>query len=510
MIESNIIKRFIVKTFMQYSRLSIGEVATKVMETLESKIFINESIIIKVTQQVGKIAACNKENYTINLLSGETVEATRAEMQRKTNVIFDDVTFFLECVTKQTAFGRILIQNVFDKISKPDFGDKSYRGAPLNHPVPQTRSNRYPVYRNNQKHTEIGFKEPQSKATGASNIQKPYTASPSKALRCEAGQKHLEMGDGQQELPNEVLKNPGTQALKRTKPKHEELQIETLPRFTVENFVDDALKDLIKIYQILVNFKDDLGLEDFTVESLGLAIYDPEYNNELICKIHSTFIDIIENEAKTRGERFYDSLSFIIDELKPYETDVSVQSLKKRVPMNLENWKSQVKIFISNLSKEMDEDRLLLFIGVFKKSTLDLRLSFLILLVDILTLTDKFREFVDAKQNWMKMEKAKLDELQATRKKLAPEEDEEANRVSKEMQSIEANLLVHPLRVHIGKYKSNSLFLMKTNIILKSANVFYILEEPNVQKVIRYLNPHFKLEKNTAMNLKAISDIIYK
>lgn len=475
MIESNIIKRFIVKTFMQHSRSSIGEISETIMIALGSKFFVNESVIIRDTQELGKVTKCTKDTYTITMPDGQELEQPREHLRRKGIVTYEDVISFIEAATKQTAFGRILIENVFEKMLKPDFGAKTLSEA---RQAKEEAKNR---------NMFIGHPPPYND------------------MRQDPRMHHQH---GLDHMPRDIpKKEDGRKILSRNK--HEKLDISLLPHFVIDNFKETPLTNLIKIYMILINFKEDFNIGDIKIDELAGAIFDQEYGSELVFRIHSTFISIIENEAKIKKERFFESLYFIIEKLKPFETDIPVQSLKKRIPMTLENWKAQSKIFIQNFSKELDEDRILRFAGFAKKDVLDLRLEFLVFLIDILTLTDRFRDFVDVKQNSLRAEKARSDELNTIRKRKAAEEMDDTNDISREITECDANMVNHPLKIHLGKYQSYPLFLMDKKVILKDSNDFYILRRSDLMSIIKDLNVHTKSGKSTAVNLKATFEIFF-
>lgn len=61
MIESNIIKRFIVKTFTQHSRAELGDIAAVAMSAVRSKFFVNESVCVLPSRQAGKIVRCSRD-----------------------------------------------------------------------------------------------------------------------------------------------------------------------------------------------------------------------------------------------------------------------------------------------------------------------------------------------------------------------------------------------------------------------------------------------------------------
>lgn len=464
MIESNIIKRYIVKMFMQHSRLGVDEVARTVMSALGTKLFLHESVLVLSTQTPGKISHCSRDTYRVKTDDGQEAEVAFGNLQRRCTVRYEDVVGFLVCVTKQTAFGRILIENVFEKMSQPGFREAS------------------------------GYREYAAGRRMASN-----------QIDDGADQGHhdadSEEGRGKRGREEEARRRP-------QRPKYEKLDVQSLSQLTIRNFEGELLTDLVKIYMFLASFGDDLGIGGLSAESLGDAIHDPEYDSETAFRIHSVLVDIIENEVKTRRERYLDTLGFVLDGLRPFESECPVQKVKKRQEMTMENWKAQTRLFIQNLSKDLDDDRVQQFYNFHRKDGVDVRVSFLVFLIDIVTVTDRFREFVSSKQNALRAMKSKHDELCVLQKKRGDEE--KIGRLEGDLRDYDAFMVNHPLKVHLGSYDSYSAFVMDRRPILRDGSTFYILEKKDVTTILRSLNPHARSNKHLVLNLKLCAETLFK
>lgn len=507
MIESNIIKRYIVKTFMQYGRLGIDEAAEVIMSALNAKFFLHESVLILSSQQPGKISHCSRDTYRIVTGADQEIEVAFGDLQRRSAVRYDDVVNFLDCVTKQTAFGRILIENVFEKISQPNFGEisKSSRCG-LSSDLDGKNISRDFVAGHSTGGQQLGFIDENSTQKGPFGNQtaqfhdkaRPESNSTEHTQNKPQAKKHREDKE-----PAELKK--GAQ-----KPKYDKLNLFNLSRFTVKNFEGESLTGLVKIHMFLFNFREDFGFQNVDINSLAEAIHDPDYSSEIAFNIHSVFVCIVESEAKARKDRFFESLDFILDRLRPLDSECPVQTAKKRAAMTMENWKAQTRTFIQNFSRELDDDRIQQFYNFHKRDSFGVRISFLIFLIDVVTVTDRFRDVVSSKQNTLRAEKAKHDELCTLRKKKRDEDRAQIEQLAADLRDYDSFMVNHPLKVHLGRYTSYSAFVMDCKPILRDGNNFYILEKKDITAILRDLNPQAKSDKHLAINLKACAEALFK
>lgn len=454
MIESNIIKRFIVKSFMQNSRLEIPDIASKIISVLEEKFFLNENVVLLDGQKQGKIIKCSTNTFRIALLDNNEIDVTAREITRKSKVGYNDVVEFIECTTKNTAFGRILIENVFEKIAEPGFG-----------------------------------------MTKVENIRKTLTKVQKEPVKTEDSSK------------KEAIKAENPEPKKSKTPK---LNISTLKSFEIENIVGENLKKFIKVYIFLDKFNDNLGLTDLTVQKVSEAILDPEYTSELACKIHDSLFNIIETDMKNCRGRFADNIGSILSRLPELKSVNPVQSIKKRSEMNVENWKAQSKIFIQNLAKETENDYVQCFMNFCRKDNFSGRLDFLVFLIDIVYFTDEFRGYVNEKQTQMRADKAKYEMLQSLKKKKTEdaEELETINKLSEELKDYNEKTVKHPLRVQIGKYKSYLIFVMDNKMLLKDGSMFYELSAADAIAITKDYDPENRVPKITSNNIKAGIEVL--
>lgn len=457
MIESNLIRRFIIKAFMQKSRNDIETVASSTFEALCSRFLLNESVFIRSTRELGKIQRCSKDSYKVLLQDGREVDLDHASLERKFSVTYNDILFFLECATERTAFGYILIEDVFEKISQPDFG------------AGRVRNHRYDYSDPNQQHQaqpsrSEGFEQ------SAAAIQQAWEA--------ERGIKQLDL----------------------TK----------LEPFEVEGYTGTNLKYLLKIYMFVHSFADSLSVESITLQGVAEAIQIPDYNSELAFQMHSKLIRMIESEIKAKKEKFYETVRFIFERLPSFEGMVPASATKKKTVMTMDNWKNIVRQFIQNYSRDASVDRFLRFVDFAKKGELGLRLELLAILLDMATYTETFRIAVANKQSVLRAEKQRYDQLLLWKKNKIDGPAEDFKQMEEELKDYPSWRVNHPLKIHLGKYREYPLFVMDRQIMMKDGDGFYRLSCEDVLCILRSLNLRTKHGKNIATVLKTTIDVLYR
>ncbi|KAI4292268.1 hypothetical protein PAPHI01_1559 [Pancytospora philotis] len=487
MIESNIIKRFLVSLFMKNSRLDAMEFTNLAVSTLNSRFFVNESVIVLSLNARGKITRCSKDTYTVALADGAEMEVEFRNLQRKSTVSYDDVLYFFECVTVPTAFGRILIDNVMDRI------------ADIGHPMQPARCLYEPPA---PPHPEAaldggyayGYEEPKRMRRGRG------------AARSEPGYPRHERAHGKSTAisssPDGYMESDGGFPKKGDRPQNK-LDLNKLERVAVSSFEGDALRSLVKIYVFLKNFSNDYSFGEFTMQTLANDILDPDYASPLFYNLHAAVIKAVDATIAARKEKYIDSIAFILSGLPEYETDAAPAAPKKRAAFTADNWKQQTKLFLQNLSRETEEDKILQFCEFGKKGSAALRTGLIIFLIDILMLTDSFHSLVNDKQVFIRDEREKYETLCTLKRKKYDTAQHKIDKLMKELDGHARLVLLHPLKVMLGKYQKYTAFIMDSKPHLQDGNEFYVLGKKEISLILCDLDPHIKGEKQLYSNLKA-------
>jgi len=417
------------------------------------------------------------------------------------------VLYFLECITRQTAFGRILIENVNERIEQKAFSGqpkiRSGRGAAGKGAGPESARNPRKSNTNRElsERPDGRTKEPPGLASGEAGRRKTRLEASAQEGRHGMDMRYKEGAAKQHATGKEASKAA-------PKPPQEQLNTSSLKRLTVPGYEGESFKNLVKVYMFLVSFRADLGLGEFSLGSLGEAVREPDYASKLIFGIHSALVGVVDADVKARKERYHESIAFIIERLPAFATDSSVPAIKRRAAMTPENWKAQTKLFIQSLRKDADEDRILQFCTFFRKDAFALRLQLLAFLIDIATLTERFRDIVAAKQADYRAAKAKHDELVLLRKKKADEGQQKIEELTEELKDCSRTMAGHPLRVHMGSYQAYTTFIMDGKPFLKHSNDFYHLGKKDVSLILCDLRSHSKTDKYLASNLKACAEAL--
>lgn len=454
MIESSIIKRLIVKTFMQNSDADICRVAKKVMDLLLTRFMQNEHVLVPSRNLDGKI--CERTGSIYKIATPEAVaEVPFEEIVRKSKVDFCDVCYFLECITMVTPLGRIVIENVFDRITQPEFGRRVIpdqlnipsRGSPNCSQVPG---------RHTSQNAEIGLSATQS-------------------LR------------------------PSSQ------PERPRLDFSTLRPYSLPGVDEKDLVSIIRIYIFFSTFGENLKVEKFTIEEMADAIRNPEYSSSIIFRIHTSLIEMIEKDAKAQGPRFLGELAVLVEDLPDFDAASPIYQGKKRMPFDAENWKSQVKVLVQNLAKDLDSDRILRFVDFAKKDYLALRIEFICFLLDVVSFTESMRDLVSSCQ--IRAEKPKADQL---KRRTYSNANAEPQKQKVELGNVSFKNPSNPLRAHIGRYKDCVLLLVDDLIILKNKLSFYLIGSAEARVILKSLDTNSKTERITSANLGGVVDALFK
>lgn len=503
MIESNIIKRFIVKTFTQHSRAGLGDIAAVVMSAISSRFFVNESVCILPSRWAGKIQHCSRDTYRIALAEGGEVDEAFGNIQRRCSVFYEDVLYFLECITRQTAFGRILIENVNEKIEQKILSGqqklRSAKGAASKGSGQEAaRSTGMPNLGKERADSPDGLTKDMPEPASEDAVRRKVRLDAAATGGMQDLEKRYRESAGQQHpVDSEEAKTPAERP-------QEQLDVANLQRLIIPGYEGESFKRLMKVYMLLSNFWGDFGLDEFSLESLGEALKEPDYASKLAFSIHNVLIGMVDAEMKARKERYYESITFIIENLPSFVSDSSASAAKRRITMTPENWKMQTKLFIHNLCKDVEDDRILQFLGFSRKDAFALRLKFLAFLVDITVLTERFRDLVTANQADYRAAKARHDELVVLCKKKAGGEQPKIE----ELEACNRAMAVHPLRVHLGSYQAYTAFVMDGKPLLKDNNEFYRLGKKDISLIICNLKVASKSDKNLASNLKTCAEAL--
>lgn len=458
MIESNIIKRFIVKTFMQNSECGVQKIAEMVMNILSSRFMLNENVIVPSRELYGKIVKCTKNIYTIHLEDNTTVEVPSQEIKRRYVFDYNDVCYFLECITSSTPLGRIVIENVFEKISQPGFGVRM--------PVAQ------------------GFgKYAPGPGAGMSDSEKHSNIFQDVEL------KQPPMGYGRRDGHVLPFEHPRDSAPR--------LSLKSLRRVEVDGFHGPNLRKLITIYSYFKKLQIFNNISLDSLQSFAKEILDQEYGSQTVMSIHKFLVECIEKDVGNYGMRFINELSHLVKRFPAYKPEAAVNQEKRRSGIEMDNWKSQLKAFLHNLSIDCNSERILRFLDF--ANTLELRLNLLLFLINVSYFTDTLKSVVHDSQNFSKNQKLNPELVLYNKKnKNLESDDTDDNNVQR------PTVLDNPLSTHIGRYRDYLLILVDRDIVLKDKDDFYILEQKDVKAVLDDTNPFDKVEKVTCANLKTI------
>ncbi len=530
MIESNIIKRFIVKSFMRNSESEIEKIAEITFNLLNNKFLLNENVIIPSLEEFnmneranvissGKIVKCNRDFYVVQMSDNSRVEIPIKEIKRKTTFELSDIYSFIDSITRMTPLGRIVIENVFDKITQPGFGMKGHNEIKNDYKNRYRNDNPFESEINNESNYYENTKGLQKRPERGSNLNSVFQ--------------------------NVEIRN---QMTPKAKPEEVPVEIKTeaFKKVEILGFEGKNLEILIKIYTFFTSLKMDQNVNKIKrcfeekgslkskpgnmmvdLKAFADLLCDPEYSNETIFLLHKYFIEAIEKDIVNCGYRFVNELFLMIDRLPSYSGAPAKELKKKRNVMDKDNWKNQVKNFIFNFSMEVNSDKPLRFLDFAKRElttkessaehvenenaalvepfpvsenlpteSINLKLEFLDFLYKVYTYSETAKSMVLAIQNIVKANKP-----------MKFKEDEPGEESSNTEHP--AIFLDNPLLANIGKFRNFYIFLSHRTILLGDKFEYFILEQKDLNLILKVLNGLSKTEKSTMTNLRAIVNELY-
>lgn len=462
MIESNIIKRFIVKSFMQNNELEISKIADIVMETLSSRFLLNESVYVDGDVS-GKISKCSRTIYKI-IINNEETDVEFENIKRKMPVEHKDVCQFLECITKVTSLGRIVIENVFQKINEPGFGTPGYVEQPKTQPEVklQSFSRSVPLRQKEQVHAK------KASPVAESIVKPPKT------------------------VEAKVYSKPQT------------VELENLKKFTILEIKNEQMTKFMKIYLFFNTFSDYFSIEKFTFEEMVEAIKDADYSSKIIFLMHKILVEIIEKDLKGHGPKLISDLNLIFNFLPYYNDEQIQQQTKRRLAFDMDNWKTQIKIFIGNFSRDAECDRILRYLDFSKKENFNLRVEFLLFLIDVSYYTESIKNMVMMGLESVKNEKQVFDQIAHLKRKGGADVKEELYKCNDRIRQIAKNNIRNPVRAHVGKYKNYQILFIDGEFVLRNDSEYYKLGSKEINIILKELDSLDKYERITIMNLKEV------
>ena len=495
MIESNILKRFLVKLFIDNSRSDLGELASVAMNVLKKRFFPNESITVKSPVGRGKIIGSEKEGfYRVRLDTGEDAVVPHEEICRKYTASYEDIISFLECATVQSPFGRVLIENVFEKIASPAFGIPEAEEKSMG----EGHSRRAGKYARAPGFMDIvngnGTFYERSDAAKYGNIDRTRWMDNERV----SARKRIEAGF--EAKPLDAARVPARRGLPPQKPG---FSVQRLEKLKVAGFEGPLLKTIVKIYMFLGNFKEELKLAEVTLDALKEALMDAEYSSELIFRIHASLLEMVDTDPQMKAEAIEGLFLHVLNKLPGDEKEAPDHEVKKLAKLNPTNWKQQMKQFLHNFSQKCDDGRPLEFLDFGKKDACAIRANLLSFLIDLAMFTDKFRGFVDAQQTELRAIKSTLDEMMTEKKKRKLDTPGEIREFL--MDGIKP-IIEHPLRANIGRYDNNNLFYMDGSVVLRDGDDFYMLGPENLKGLLDSIDLSSRVGRLTASNLKQVLD----
>lgn len=561
---------------MQNSESEIDKIAELTYNLLSSRFLLNENVLIpslddKYGNISGKIVKCNKDCYVIQMTDNNKVDVPLKEIKRKTNFTASDIYSFIEAITIVTPLGRIVIENVFEKITQAGFGLKK---TSLRNNNANANTNNHNSNYNSSNVNYNNISNGNYNNTANSNYNSIYNNNYSNNENYSAKYNSEENTKGLQRRPEkgsnlssvfqsvEIRNQLQKPIVKKIEEVPVEIKTENFKKIEIPGVEGKNLQILIKIFTFVSAFKQDPNInkiKKFNIETINsktnsekvgninlideIKIFseeltDPEYANETIFNLHKFFIEAIEKDISNSGYRFVNELFLLINRLPVYVGAPVKEQKKKRAVMDKENWKIQVKNFICNFSSDVNSEKPLRFLDFQKKESakadetdnekesemnpvqnenkpVDINTINTINTPNIKSSNINLKlEFLDFLfKVFTYTETARTIIYLAVNnskiiKSLKFKEDDQMEDSSGNNDQ-QAFFLDNPLMANIGKFRNFIIFLSNRNILLGDKFEYFILDQKDSNMILKELNGLSKAEKSTMNNLRSIFNELF-
>ncbi|TBU03151.1 DUF5097 domain-containing protein, partial [Hamiltosporidium tvaerminnensis] len=121
MIESISIKKYIAQYFLENSVQPITETVNQIVQTLSANFINDETVFVKSKEMTGRILSSYQGTYIVGLHYENKMETDKIlykDLMRRDQITKNEVMNYLQNITNETPFGRILKPNILSDLSQ--------------------------------------------------------------------------------------------------------------------------------------------------------------------------------------------------------------------------------------------------------------------------------------------------------------------------------------------------------------------------------------------------------
>eukprot|EP00866_Antonospora_locustae_P000918 jgi/Antlo1/918/2434 len=429
MIESPAIKRFIVLHFLENPTDTVFDMVRSIHSHLKSKFVADEIVFVKSRGIYAKVQGSVGDTYILKILAKheiDSVEVSSGDIMRKDHLTKSCILKFLENITKDSPFGRVLRKNVLQDMSvftkQRENGTRTSRG--------RRKQSKDTVF-SNQDAVCLGDNYVQRRPSKSS---KAYTNDNVESFECDrnsdsdtklvshseeittAKRTGYEKGNRmmQREAMISLTENDESSTADYTKPAELHVKdsftslgdvIDSLNCVTVEIKGIRDMETFIEVCLLFSYFRKYFNIE-LSKEDFAEALLDRNYTSEIAFRLHKALLDTLSRELRAVGrEQFKQFVECAIDVCVPEDGVFDSKPLQEKYDwcdtgINEHNWKDVMRSFCSQIYHVYGLHSIVFYkeftTGIADDIVAD-RLGLLKFLIECIYCTDTFRQVVDTR-----------------------------------------------------------------------------------------------------------------
>lgn len=476
MIESSVIRKFIIAYFVENVSKSLFEISGNIHAYLKSHFVPHEIVLVKSKGVRAKIQSTSNGRYvarTCHEGECETYEVLGEDIVRGEQVSKNNILRFLESVTKISPFGRILRENVLKEISSYQSKRQGVTRERSRHDTGMQAAGEMKSIKDYfVKSNDDNEKEPEylDISEDASKDDEPTPSRRSTGAR-KGGESIAKKSTVKSTAKPRTNTGTDDTTVARAAPPARKSKFssvtEALGALDCACIDVGGIQDLelfIEVYLFFSHFRKHFGM-DISRDALGAALSEKSYGSEVAFKIHKALLDILVEEFRLVGSTHYKQLfenSLEICLGAPANAaDVQIYTNYNwhETEVTEKNWKSVMKNFISYLFHVYELHGVTFykeFTTRLDKDFVDDRLNILKFLIESSLGTTKFRQMVNANVEEVRACEKKKQDITAQIKKCKGEvPDVEKTKTPAEVADLEKELVENEREMAGSGYRAD-------------------------------------------------------
>ncbi|KAL0266171.1 UNVERIFIED_CONTAM: hypothetical protein PYX00_011888 [Menopon gallinae] len=337
---------------------------------LKARFVANEVVFVRSRGTHAKVQGSAGDRYTLRTLSERdlgTVEAYPDDMVRKDHLSKGCILRFLESITKDSPFGRVLRKNILHDMSIFSKEKASSLGVGRRGQSRDTlfsrRTGGYHAYGEMDKSYEVRAEDSFGDAGGSSDLGAKLTSHTEEAVAAESASYEKKKRTQQRDVAMPSSQNDEETCTSHNKAGSLHLKnkfstigsaLEFLDCTSVEIKGICDLELFVEVYLLFSHFRKYFNIE-LSKDGLAEALLDRSYGTEIAFRVHKALLSVLSAELSTAGQsQFKQILENAMDICVPENGALGgVPPLEKYDWANADiaehNWKDVMENFCSQI-----------------------------------------------------------------------------------------------------------------------------------------------------------------